>query len=327
MRRTHWIRSLLCIGLIGTFFAYSLTTRAQIADFTITSLSCSSVSIAYTITVDAPADVLIGVYNANTNVLLAVAVGTDGFGVTNAGSFGFSPTQNGTPIRVEFEYNGSVLGSVVGVCGTNPPSDDDDDGIQPPAPWDDANDGRLNADPAEYYTIYCAFGEIRVYRSTPDTQLLQQIPFSTAENLPVGGSVDLGSFMSMVRSAENTITIYGSNGNLAPEAGSKSFGLRECTGDPGIGYASLIAGAMPEVTPEMTEESPPPDMTEEPPPPADDDYSDVTNPPCMGEGCDFYAICFGLAPGVLVFTPFLFMSWVGRRFRFISSRISRRFKW
>jgi hypothetical protein len=38
----------------------------------------------------------------------------------------------------------------------------------------------------------------------------------------------LGDFMVMERSSEDTITIYGSNGNNAPDNGSKSFSLNAC---------------------------------------------------------------------------------------------------
>jgi hypothetical protein len=42
------------------------------------------------------------------------------------------------------------------------PGDDDDDG-EPAPPWSGYSDGRINPDPAEYYTIYCHSGTDTIY--------------------------------------------------------------------------------------------------------------------------------------------------------------------
>lgn len=107
--------------------------------------------------------------------------------------------------------------------------DDDDDGGSGP-PWEGYSDGRISPDPAEYYTIYCHAGTDTIYvvRVVPETETIKEIPLLDAVNLGVGLERDLGDFMTMERSSEDTITIYGSNGNLAPDGGSKSFSLNEC---------------------------------------------------------------------------------------------------
>jgi len=58
--------------------------------------------------------------------------------------------------------------------------------------------------------------------------VIKTIPLGDVFNLEEGGVLDLGDAMSLVRNTSDTITIYGSNGNLAPEAGSKAFSLSEC---------------------------------------------------------------------------------------------------
>lgn len=328
MYRMNWLKVWICIGVMGVLASHGFITQAQVTDVRITSLSCSGAGVAYTLTMGGPANVTIYAYNADTDEFLGAASGSDTLG-PNVGAVGFYETQeNGTRVRVEIEYEGSVEGSATGTCGGGGGGggggSNADEIIQPPVPWEDAFDGRLNADPAEYYTIYCAFGEIRVYRSTPDTQLLKQIPISTAVNLPIGGSVDLGDFMSMVRNAENTITIYGSNGNLAPASGSKAFGLRECTGDVGIGFNSLNG----ETTPEATEELPPqalevtaePEATPTPTPfptPTFDQLNQRYLDTQEDREEDFFRslilTCFPWAAG-LILNPFLLMPWLRRRF-------------
>ncbi len=114
--------------------------------------------------------------------------------------------------------------------GGSSEEEDDDDGGGSGPPWEGYSDGRINPDPAEYYTIYCHAGTDTIYvvRVVPETETMKEIPLLDAVNLGVGQEQDLGDFMTMARSSEDTITIYGSNGNLAPYEGSKSFSLNEC---------------------------------------------------------------------------------------------------
>lgn len=123
-------------------------------------------------------------------------------------------------------------------------------GSSPPA-WEGYSDGRLNPDPAEYYSVWCAFDRIDVYRSVPQSELLKMISLADVIELSsIGGAMDLGDFMTLVRNSEDTITIYGSNGNQAPTHGSKAFSLAECV---------ERNGGLPEVP-----SPPPPDASETP---------------------------------------------------------------
>lgn len=92
-------------------------------------------------------------------------------------------------------------------------------------------DDRINPDPAEYYTVYCKDDQLSVYRA--DGVVLKYVPLTTLLGLPSsGGSVSLGSGMSVARSSD-TITLSGSNGNYAG-SGSKSFSLTTCLERNGI---------------------------------------------------------------------------------------------
>ncbi|MCI0710306.1 MAG: hypothetical protein L0154_09105 [Chloroflexi bacterium] len=95
-------------------------------------------------------------------------------------------------------------------------------------PWSGYFDGRLNPDPAEYYSIWCQYDLIEIYRSVPESELLKNIALRAVVDLSVGDVLDPGDFMTLVRNTSDVITIYGSNGNSAPDSGQKSFSLSEC---------------------------------------------------------------------------------------------------
>lgn len=95
-------------------------------------------------------------------------------------------------------------------------------------PWDGYTDGRLNPQQGEYYTIYCQGDFIHVVRAVPETETLAQIMIISVQSMSIGETLNLGDFMSLVRNTEDTSTIYGSNGNLAPQPGEKAFSLSEC---------------------------------------------------------------------------------------------------
>lgn len=94
--------------------------------------------------------------------------------------------------------------------------------------WSGYGDGRLNPQLGEYYSVWCEFDLVKVYRVVPETLLIKTIPISQISALGAGESLDVGDFMTVVRNAETTITIYGSNGNNAPQPGEKAFSLSEC---------------------------------------------------------------------------------------------------
>ncbi|MBK9125319.1 MAG: hypothetical protein IPM16_19650 [Chloroflexi bacterium] len=105
--------------------------------------------------------------------------------------------------------------------------------IDEPDPEPDAgppygSDGRLNPDAGEYYTLYCAYDTLHIYRGTPESLLLKQVEIADLLSLSVGATLDLGDFMTAVRHSEDIFTIYGSNGNTAPDYGQKSFSMAEC---------------------------------------------------------------------------------------------------
>lgn len=96
--------------------------------------------------------------------------------------------------------------------------------------WPGYTDGRLNPDPAEYYSIWCRSGQIEIWRAVPAASIVKSVSVFDALALPIGGTADLGDNMALVRNSDTVATIYGSNGNNAPEPGSKSFSLDQCAG-------------------------------------------------------------------------------------------------
>ncbi|MBK9750926.1 MAG: hypothetical protein IPO91_29755 [Chloroflexi bacterium] len=94
-------------------------------------------------------------------------------------------------------------------------------------------DGRLNFAPDEYYTLYCAYDTLEIWRGVPTGLLLHAVPIVNFTSLVVGGSYDVGGGTSIFRNSEDIFTIYGSNGNLAPAGGSKNFALSQCIASNG----------------------------------------------------------------------------------------------
>jgi LysM repeat protein len=100
----------------------------------------------------------------------------------------------------------------------------------PAAAQDFGADGRLNPEAMEYYTVYCANDALDIYRG--DGNLLNRVPIANLLGLSGGGSWDIGRGMRVSRYGD-TIVVSGSNGNLAPRAGQKTFALSACVGRNG----------------------------------------------------------------------------------------------
>lgn len=94
--------------------------------------------------------------------------------------------------------------------------------------WSGFIDDRLNPRMDEYYSVWCEFDLLKIYRVVPETLLIKTVPIRSMIALDIGASLDLGDFMTAVRNTADTVTIYGSNGNLSPEPGEKAFSLNEC---------------------------------------------------------------------------------------------------
>jgi hypothetical protein len=99
--------------------------------------------------------------------------------------------------------------------------------------WSGMSDGRLNPDPAEYYSIWCSNDVIEVWGGNPSPQLISTIPIVNVLLLAVGGSLDAGAGLTVTHPSEDTVSITGNNGNLAPQPGSKSFSLSACMAQNG----------------------------------------------------------------------------------------------
>ncbi|MBK8023239.1 MAG: hypothetical protein IPK19_17880 [Chloroflexi bacterium] len=89
-------------------------------------------------------------------------------------------------------------------------------------------DSRLNYTPDEYFTVYCAFDMLEVWRGIPTGALLDTISLLDLLSMSVGELIYSAGDVSVQRDSQDTYTIFGSNGNLAPVPGSKSFSMSAC---------------------------------------------------------------------------------------------------
>ncbi len=241
-RRHQWL-ILILIGLfaIGTL-SYTPNKSAQAAETVIIvsqTVYCDRIDVTYEVIAAFPTDYAIITAHSGTTQLGSVN-GTGTPSGTYSATVPISPAQPaGTMLYVAIEINDGN-GYFVNRVGTQVACTDDSNpggnteppssGENPPSNWDGYTDGRLNPDPAEYYTIYCHTGTDTLYvvRTSPETETIKEVPLGNIISLEVRASLNLGDFMNLVRHTEDTVTIYGSNGNLAPAAGSKLFSLSEC---------------------------------------------------------------------------------------------------
>lgn len=231
---------LLIIGLmLMSTMVFSPPPSAQAAESVMIvsqTVYCDRIDVTYQVGAAFPTDYAIITAHSGTTQLGSVN-GTGTPSGTYSVTVPVSPAQPaGTMLHAEVEINDGN-GYIVNAVGTavacyvegGGGGETPGDGGEGP-PWDGYTDGRLNPDPAEYYTIYCHAGTDTVYvvRAVPETETIKEIDLRDIMDLSVEGSMNLGDNMSLVRNTEDTITIYGSNGNLAPEEGQKAFSLAEC---------------------------------------------------------------------------------------------------
>lgn len=194
---------------------------AQTFSVTITSAHCDYVVFTYNSGIDG------GTVNFTTNY-----GGTNSANSPGSGSLviTFAEQPVGTPITVTMTHSvtaNSTTSTALNCTNSygEPPATNPD--IEPIPPWDGETDDRLNPDPAEYYTIFCQNDNIDIYVSNPQTDLIKQVSMADVMSLNVGATMELGDNMSLVRNTEDTVTIYGSNGNTEGE-GEKAFSLSNC---------------------------------------------------------------------------------------------------
>jgi|GEM_PF-4805305 len=88
------------------------------------------------------------------------------------------------------------------------------------------DDGRLNPDPAEYYSVYCRNNVVEVIRAVPSpTSLVTSIPIQQLVSLNNGGHITVGGVTATKNG--DTISLNGGGGN-AGTSGPKNFSLSEC---------------------------------------------------------------------------------------------------
>lgn len=277
---------LILFSILITFSSKSLSTQAQasVTNIRITQASCTSVTVQYTLTTTTGITATLFVYDAGGGHS-GSAIGPSAAGTYTTTIPLYSRVPDGTRLRVEVNYDGGSFQTGLVNCSNRNSGGGQEEPTPPP--WEGFLDGRINADPAEYYTIFCALGDVQVYRSTPSTDLLTQVPISTISSLSIGESLDLGNFMTLMRNTEDTVTIYGSNGNLAPEPGSKAFSLAACMEE--AEFVESIVDA-PEATEEIivAADDQPPAVIAEPTQPSN---AEAQTDPCASLTGRRWAVC------------------------------------
>jgi hypothetical protein len=121
------------------------------------------------------------------------------------------------------------------------------------AAWEGFSDGRLNPELIEYYSAWCMYDTIRVLRGVPETALVDNILMVDVMRLGDNASFVSDNGVSVSRSGD-TVQLAGTNGNLSPEFGTKTFSLAECI---------QRNGREPFLPSEEVEENPPSDDEDE----------------------------------------------------------------
>ena len=234
---------------IITLFLIVLNTSAQGAQIIVTGYNpqCDNYQISYTVTGGGYYEAHLTVFSPNGALGNALGPGQGGYSYTvNVPVSPPQPEQTYLHVVIEL-YNGGTLvtstqtipdpcygggsgGAPPQPPPTNPPSNAGIGG------WNGWSDGRLNPDPAEYYSIYCEHSSIKVYGKSNDPNdpeaLVERIPLEMVESLsPNGGQMLWNTgFLLPFRVTRNgdTITLEGNFGYLAPQPGSKTFSLSQC---------------------------------------------------------------------------------------------------
>ena len=231
------------LGLIaiGTL-SYTPSQSAQAAETVIIvsqTVYCDRIDVTYQVIAAFQTDyAIITAHSGNTQLGSVNGTGTPSG--TYLATVSVSPAQPaGTMLRVEIEINDGNgyyvdrIGTAVscyddsnpgsGGVTIPPPSDTNNS----PPPWNGFTDGRLSPHMAEYYTVYCHDDLIYVHRANPPpTVTLTEIPIVRVAQ-PYAGSFNQDG-ITVSYNGQDEITLYGSNGNLAPASGSKTFSLNAC---------------------------------------------------------------------------------------------------
>lgn len=85
----------------------------------------------------------------------------------------------------------------------------------------------VSPEEGEYYAITCTNNAIWFWLPLPAASLVTFIPLVQALALADGAELTIPNGLTLTRSGD-TLTVSGSNGSRAPEAGAKSFSLNEC---------------------------------------------------------------------------------------------------
>jgi hypothetical protein len=208
------------------------------------SIGCSAVTVTYMIANPSPTDspAELNAFDGNTNASIGLVLGPGTTPGPHTVTISLSPSQPvGTPIYVLVEVTGAhVYGSTQPCNGSSGPS-------APPWP----NDNRLNPVPDDYYVIYCSGNLIHVWVGIPSGHEIATFSLVQIASMNSGFAVSNG--VRAVKSGD-AVTFSGSNGNSAPQPGSKTISLNGCiAANGGLPPTSTPSPtAMRRVAPTMT---------------------------------------------------------------------------
>ena len=156
---------------------------------------------------------------------------------THTVGINFTALAQGQTLQVRTNFAGQAYVSNILTCGAPvvvppPPNGNGNPGnnppLQSPPAWSGYSDGRINPDPAEAYTVFCAYDRIFIHGDEPsqNQRIVAIVDIEGIMALATGGQYVLDD-MTISRIGD-TIVVQGTNGYYAPEFRTKTFNFSEC---------------------------------------------------------------------------------------------------
>lgn len=203
------------------------------------SASCNGVNMGLTLSgfpTGSSQTLLIDVYAGGTRIVATErSVQITGTNSNHSPSVSFSQQPDGTSIYISVDIAGQDSQQRnIGPCSNNAPSGGGGGSSASAStaagpPWSGSTDGRLSPDPAEAYSVWCAYDRVFVYGMNPngDRRIVINMDLNTLLNLNHMQEFTVDNTMRISRQ-QNVIVIQGSNSYYAPQWRSKTFDLNDC---------------------------------------------------------------------------------------------------
>ncbi|MEQ8675638.1 MAG: hypothetical protein RLP44_00640 [Aggregatilineales bacterium] len=262
MNKTRFTRMMVMIFAVVTALIGAGSVSAQAMGLTYTSLTlnatCNSVTINYNVTNTSGISIFMyativgpGTYLSETD-----APANNG---ANTAVLNFPALANGEALEVRASLPPNIIVSGPVTCGagggtstgggTTVGGGSSGGGAGSGAgggsgPWGGYTDGRVNPDPAEAYTIFCAYDRVFVHGDLPENRrLVAQIHIEVLLAMDSGRTYNFDDWK--VSRQGNVIVIQGENGYYRPEWRSKTFNLYDCLARNVVGLGTYNASGEP----------------------------------------------------------------------------------